>query len=187
MRIVSLTAISPLLVPLSVLIACGGGAANSEAASPAQPAEQSPAAAEPSSAAGAQKTDPSESVSGSSTSATDDSKAATAPAAENDDAPVEETRTMAVIQDVFKTNRPKVRACFDETLKKHPGLKGNLTISFVINPKGTVKEVTINTARSDLNVAELNACVIDTVLKISFPPSSRGFESQGNYPFNFNP
>ncbi len=89
---------------------------------------------------------------------------------------------MAVIADTFKTNRPRCEACFDEALKKHPGLKGNLTVSFVIDPKGKVKQAAINTARSDLNVAELNACVIDAVIQITFPPSSRGFESQGNYP-----
>ena len=112
---------------------------------------------------------------------------ATPAAPSEGDAPVEETRNAVVIQETFKANRPKARACFDESVKKHPGLRGNLTITFVIDPKGKVKQASINTARSDLNVAELNACVIDAVMQIVFPPSSRGFESQGNYPFNFNP
>jgi hypothetical protein len=98
-----------------------------------------------------------------------------------------ETRTQEVIRQTFQRNRPQARACFDEALKKHPGLKGNLTVTFTIDPKGAVKEASINTDRSDLAVPELNTCIIDVVRKIEFPPSSRGFESKGNYPYNFNP
>lgn len=98
-----------------------------------------------------------------------------------------ETRTQEVIRDTFMRNRPQARACFDEQLKKQPGLKGNLTVTFVIDPKGTVKDVSINTERSDLAIADLNTCIIDVVRKIEFPPSSRGFESKGNYPYNFTP
>jgi TonB family protein len=98
-----------------------------------------------------------------------------------------ETRTQEVIRDAFQRNRPQARACFDEALKKHAGLRGNLTVTFVIDPKGTVKEASINTDRSDLAIPELNTCIIDVVRKIAFPPSSRGFESKGNYPYNFTP
>jgi hypothetical protein len=98
-----------------------------------------------------------------------------------------ETRTQEVIRDTFQRNRPQARACFDEQLKKKPGLRGNLTVAFVIDPKGVVKEASINTDRSDLAIPELNTCIIDVVRKIAFPPSSRGFESKGNYPYNFTP
>jgi len=106
---------------------------------------------------------------------------------DNDEGAAEETRTQEVIRDTFQRNRPKARACFDESLKKHPGLKGNLTVKFVIDPKGKVKEASINTDRSDLAIPELNTCIIDAVRQFEFPPSSRGFESNGNYPFNFTP
>jgi TonB family protein len=98
-----------------------------------------------------------------------------------------ETRTQEVIRQTFQRNRPQARACFDEALKKHAGLKGNLTVSFTIDPKGAVKEASINTDRSDLAIPELNTCIIDVVRKIAFPPSSRGFESKGNYPYTFTP
>lgn len=98
-----------------------------------------------------------------------------------------ETRTQEVIRQTFQRNRPQARACFDAELKKRPGLKGNLTVAFTIDPKGAVKEASINTDRSDLAIAELNTCIIDVVRKIAFPPSSRGFESKGNYPYNFTP
>jgi hypothetical protein len=98
-----------------------------------------------------------------------------------------ETRTQEVIRDTFQRNRPQARACFDAELKKKPGLKGNLTVAFTIDPKGVVKDASINTDRSDLAIAELNTCIIDVVRKIAFPPSSRGFESKGNYPYNFTP
>lgn len=172
MRKTSSLCLTLILLPLH--LGCGGGSANTEAAAPEAQSdpgpqvnvepepepEPEPAAAEP--------------------------EAEAAPE-ESGDAPQEETRTQAVIQDTFMRNRPQVRACFDAQLEKQPGLKGNLTVSFVIDPKGKVKEATINTARSDLAIGELNTCVIEKVMAIEFPPSSRGFESRGNYPFNFNP
>jgi hypothetical protein len=178
-----------ILVPALLTTGCGGcagkktDASGSCAESPAErqgalehepAAEPEPApavAAEPAPEAAKEPTDDPE---------------ATATPSETDPGNTE-TRTQEVIRQTFQRNRTQARSCFDEALKKHPGLKGNLTVSFTIDPKGAVKEASINTDRSDLAVPELNTCIIDVVRKIAFPPSSRGFESKGNYPYNFNP
>lgn len=174
MRKTSSLCLTLILLPLH--LACGGGSANSAAAEPEPQSEPSPqVSAEP---------EPEPEPQPEPTAAEPEAEAA---GDDSGDAPKEETRTQAVIQDTFMRNRPQVRACFDAQLEKQPGLKGNLTVSFVIDPKGKVKEATINTTRSDLAIGELNTCVIEKVMAIEFPPSSRGFESRGNYPFNFNP
>lgn len=180
MRVLHTALLAVFALPL---LACGGTSANAPA--PAEPTPEP--AAEPATEPPAEPAPSSEPVAAEPASP---AKPSDEPAADEAHPPgltVEETRTQQVIQDTFMRNRPQVRACFDQVLQKHPGLKGNLTVSFVLDPKGKVKQASINTARSDLAVPELNTCVIEKVLQIQFPPSSRGFESQGNYPFNFNP
>jgi TonB family protein len=84
-------------------------------------------------------------------------------------------------------NRDKVRACYDAALKNNPGIAGDLVVSFVINPDGSVKSAEVNWSESELHVPELDACAIDVLRTLKFPPSSRGLESKVNYPFNFKP
>jgi hypothetical protein len=103
------------------------------------------------------------------------------------DARREETRTTEVIQQLVMQHRDRVRACYDAALKDHPGIKGNLTIHFTIDPKGAVSEASLNSERSDINVPALTDCATAIIRELQFPKSSRGFESTINYPFNFNP
>ncbi len=98
-----------------------------------------------------------------------------------------ETRTMAVIQGVVKENRDSVRACYDKARETLPSLKGDLTIRFVLDPDGAVKEAEPNLERSTLKSPEVANCAVAAIEKIKFPPSSRGMETTVNYPFNFNP
>jgi len=98
---------------------------------------------------------------------------------------VPETRTQAVIAEVVKRNRASVRACYEKALKTSPGLRGTLTLRFTINPKGVVTAAEVNEARSDLAVPGLSECAVDAIRSIRFPKSSRGFESNVNYPFDF--
>lgn len=91
------------------------------------------------------------------------------------------------IQAVVAANRDKVRACYDKALQDNPGIKGDLVVSFVINPDGTVKQAEVNWAESDLHVPELDTCATEVIKGLQFPASSRGLESKVDYPFNFNP
>jgi TonB family protein len=96
-------------------------------------------------------------------------------------------RTKEEIQRVIAENRDKVRACYDHALAANPGIQGDLVVSFVIRPNGTVKQAEINWAESSLHVPELDACAADAVKGFKFPPSTHGLESKVDYPFNFNP
>jgi TonB family protein len=98
-----------------------------------------------------------------------------------------ETRTREVIASVVARNRHLVRACYDAGRAKDPRLAGTLTIHFTIDPQGKVTEASVVDARTTLKAGEVHRCALDALRTISFPPSSRGFESQVNYPFDFKP
>jgi outer membrane biosynthesis protein TonB len=99
----------------------------------------------------------------------------------------EETRTIDVIRDVVNKNRDKVRQCFDALSREEKGSGGMLTIAFKIGPNGNVQDASLNAARSTLAQPRLVRCATRAFKSIEFPPSSRGFESTGNYPFKFKP
>lgn len=98
-----------------------------------------------------------------------------------------DTRSMGVIQKVVMDNRAKVRACYERALKDNPGLRGDMTIHFVLDPEGKVKKAELNTERSTLRAPDVVACAVEELEKMPFPPSSRGMETSVNYPFNLNP
>lgn len=100
---------------------------------------------------------------------------------------VAETRTTEVIAQVVLANRQSVRDCYEVELKRDPSLRGRLTVSFTIDPQGRVNEAYINPERSTLTRPALVACASAAVKAMRFPPSSRGFESAVNYPFEFRP
>lgn len=98
-----------------------------------------------------------------------------------------DTRTQQVIAAVVARNRSKVRACYEAERAKNPTLAGTLTVQFRLDPRGKVVDANVVRARSTLALPSLDNCALDVVRNISFPPSSRGFESQVNYPFDFKP
>lgn len=98
-----------------------------------------------------------------------------------------ETRTTMVIAQVIKDHRKPFRACYDKAHKKLPHLKGNMTLHFVLDPKGNVKSAKLNIERSDIKAPLAVDCAIKVLKKLKFPPSSRGMRSEVNYPFNFKP
>lgn len=98
-----------------------------------------------------------------------------------------ETRTQQVIASVVAQNRQKVRACYEAERAKNPALAGTLTLHFILDPQGNVTQANVVPERTTLKQPSLHQCVLDALRTISFPPSSRGFESQVNYPFDFKP
>ena len=162
----------------SLLVACGGSqprTTGAEATSPA-PAPEAPAA----SGAGEAATEPSE-------SGWDGEDEAIADGAADSAGGETETRSMSVIQKVVADNREKVRACYERALKDNPGLRGDMTIHFVLDPEGKVKKAELNVERSTLRAPDVVACAVEELKKMPFPPSSRGMETSVNYPFNLNP
>jgi hypothetical protein len=100
---------------------------------------------------------------------------------------VTETRTLAVIRAVVLQNRQKVRDCYEIARKQTPSLKGKLTMHFKLNPAGKVTLAELNRERSTLYAPKLVLCAAEALKQMPFPRSSRGFESEVNYPFDFKP
>jgi TonB family protein len=92
-----------------------------------------------------------------------------------------------VIASVVVQNRHEFRACYEAERAKDPNVAGSLTVHFTIDPKGVVTSANVIAERSSLAQPTLHKCALDALRAISFPPSSRGFESQVSYPFDFKP
>jgi len=157
-------------LPVLCALACG----------PAQP-PQTPAEPAPSNAAEPPARSPEAPASGAVAPSPEPSAESQAAAGPRD------ARGKDEIQRVIADNRPKVRACYEAALKTNPGIAGDLVVSFIINPDGSVKDAEVNWSESELHVPELDSCTLEVVQALKFPPSSRGLESKVNYPFNFNP
>jgi hypothetical protein len=84
-------------------------------------------------------------------------------------------------------HRDEARACYDRAPPEHPGLEGDLVITWTIDPKGTVTRTGIDASRSQIAEPAVVDCVAAVVKKLQFAPSAGGFETQAFYPFNFHP
>ncbi len=91
------------------------------------------------------------------------------------------------IQTIVMSRRDEARACYDKGLKDHPGIEGDLTVKFVIDPQGVVSDAQVDSGKSTINEPSVGACITDIIKKIKFAPSKGGFETRANYPFNFHP
>lgn len=96
-------------------------------------------------------------------------------------------RSLDDYRKIIQDNRDKFRRCYEVSLKAHPGIKGNVTLKFVLTPKGEVKEAFIDKGASEITEPDLETCMVAVLKTLSFPPSKRGMESTVRYPFNFNP
>lgn len=94
---------------------------------------------------------------------------------------------MKVIQQTILDNRDRFRACYDRVQARVPELQGDLTLYFVLDSRGKVKEAQLNEKRSTLKHEDVVKCAIEEVKDLKFPESSKGLETKVNYPFNFNP
>ena len=91
------------------------------------------------------------------------------------------------IQAIVVARRDDARACYDNALKAHPGIEGNLDIKWTIDPKGMVTDIAIDTSHSDIMEPSVGNCVMAIIKKIHFNESAKGFETFTHYPFNFHP
>jgi hypothetical protein len=91
------------------------------------------------------------------------------------------------IQAIVVARRDEARACYDNALKAHPGIEGNLDIKWTIDPKGAVTDIAVDTAHSDILEPSVGSCVIAIIKRIHFNESAKGFETYTHYPFNFHP
>jgi outer membrane biosynthesis protein TonB len=96
-------------------------------------------------------------------------------------------RTRQDIQAIIGAHRDDARACYDKGLEKHPGIEGDLTVKWTINPDGTVSDVAVDPSKSQILEPSVGDCVVGVIKKLTFAPSQKGFETRANYPFNFHP
>jgi TonB family protein len=96
-------------------------------------------------------------------------------------------RTTDDIANAVKAKRDQARACYDQAEAKHRGIEGNVVIAFVIDPKGVVKDVKVDPARSNLPDDNVAPCIIPIIQALTFPASSSGKETRAAYPYNFRP
>jgi len=96
-------------------------------------------------------------------------------------------RSRQDIQTIVMARRDEARACYDKGLKDHPGIEGDLTVKWVIDPAGKVTDASVDASKSTISEAGVGSCIVDIIKKISFAPSKGGFETRANYPFNFHP
>jgi hypothetical protein len=168
--------------PVILLIACGGGQAEPTAPPPQPQSSSAPAPAEP---ASEEPIDTPEPVAeGSGAGRQKQPETAPPPA---DKPSSRETRTADVIANTVLDNRQIVRDCYEIARQDEPTLSGTLTVHFELDPAGKVSSAELNEERSTLKDPGLVSCALDAFRSIRFPPSSRGYESVGNYPFDFRP
>jgi outer membrane biosynthesis protein TonB len=178
--------VSASLVFALALTACGGSQPEAEA-----PAGAAPATVDaPPAPAGDSASD--EKPAGGGWEGEAEATEAGAPAGEKvppkaADSGVAETRTMEVIQKIVKDQRQAVRDCYEKARKELPSLQGDLVIHFTLDPEGKVKAIEVNQQRTTLKAPAVSDCAIKTIKGLTFPPSSRGMETEVNYPYNFKP
>jgi hypothetical protein len=115
------------------------------------------------------------------------SSSAPAPSASAGPHTPEPGRSAKDIEALVKAHRDDARKCYDDNIKAHPGVEGDLVVHWVVDAKGAVKTIELNTQRSQITEPTIVGCVLGIVKAIQFAPSPKGFESTYNYPFNFHP
>jgi hypothetical protein len=96
-------------------------------------------------------------------------------------------RSRQDIQTIIMARRDEARACYDKGLKDHPGIEGDLTVKWLIDPAGKVVDASVDPSKSTINEPGVGNCIVEIIKKITFAPSKGGFETRANYPFNFHP
>jgi hypothetical protein len=165
------TSVAVLALGFASFGACGGsqGAPSSTPPSSAEPAASADLAPPPAAAASA--TPPA-------------APTPPAPPAAGSDGP---DRNMDDIRAVVAGNRDLFRACYERSLKTHPGIKGSFVLRFMVNPDGSIKSAEADQAKSEIHTDDLVACAIGVLKGLKFAPSRKGMESTVSYPFDFHP
>lgn len=107
---------------------------------------------------------------------------------QSDGSPGKADRGIKDYQKVVQDNREKFRACYNAALAKNEGIKGRVTLVWVLDPKGVVKDgAHVDAEASDIQDPFLENCMVAALKSLTFPTSTRGMDSTVRYPFQFNP
>jgi TonB family protein len=89
-----------------------------------------------------------------------------------------------LIQGVVRRSFGAFRSCYEAGAKAAPGLEGTVTVSFHINPDGTVSSA--DGAQSTLPDANVVRCVVAGFQRLTFPPPEGSYVTVV-YPIVFSP
>lgn len=84
---------------------------------------------------------------------------------------------------VFRDYDGGMKKCYERTLKKNPGLEGNVLLTLIINPDGKVKSAR---AGGNLDNKEVETCVERLAVEMTFPKPEGG-AARLVKPYKFSP
>jgi hypothetical protein len=87
-----------------------------------------------------------------------------------------------VIKRIIRANFPRFRACYEQGLKKDPGLKGTVAVRFIIDTTGAVESA--NQAGGNMPDGGVSSCVVAVYRTLSFPEPEGG-KVLVTYPIDF--
>ena len=96
-------------------------------------------------------------------------------------------RTRDDVLALVKTRKTQARACYDAALKDHPGMEGEISMRWTIDPKGNVTDVAVDPTNSQFALPEVANCLASIIMSFHFPESARGLETHASYPWTFHP
>ncbi len=88
-----------------------------------------------------------------------------------------------VIRRIIQRNNNQIKYCYEKMLATDPKLKGKVVVRFVIDANGKVTAASI--ASSTVSSPKLEACLLKTIKRLTFPSVAGGGAIVVNYPFIF--
>ncbi|GAC1351625.1 MAG: hypothetical protein NVSMB1_06430 [Polyangiales bacterium] len=87
-----------------------------------------------------------------------------------------------VIKRIIRANFPRFRACYEQGLKKDPGLKGTVAVRFIIDTTGAVESA--SSSGGSMSDGQVSSCVLSVYRTLSFPDPEGG-KVMVTYPIDF--
>ena len=87
-----------------------------------------------------------------------------------------------VVKRIIRANFPRFRACYEQGLKKDPGLKGTVSVRFIIDTTGAVESA--SGAGGSMTDGQVSGCVLSVYRTLSFPEPEGG-KVMVTYPIDF--
>ena len=91
----------------------------------------------------------------------------------------------SVIQATIAKYLSQVRACYEDGLRKNPGLAGQVTVAFEVSGLGSVNSSQV--AKSSLGNPQVEQCITSRMMSWKFPKPLGGVNVKVNYPFLLRP
>jgi hypothetical protein len=87
------------------------------------------------------------------------------------------------IKRIIHANFPRFRACYEQGLKKDPGLRGSVKVRFIIDSTGAVENASL--AGGSMSDAQVSSCTLGVYKSLSFPEPEAG-KVMVTYPIDYD-